>query len=63
MWVIALPGVRTAPVGIYEDPPPEDAFFLSSYRVGRGGAARLGRTLTRAADDVNDFINGLLPHG
>ncbi len=49
------------PVGVYEDPPPEDAFFLGSYRVGRTGVARLGRTLTLAGNDVSDFIDGLIP--
>jgi hypothetical protein len=54
-------GVRSAPIGVFEEPPPENAGALKSVNIGRSGSARFAKRLNDSADELADFIDSLNP--
>jgi hypothetical protein len=54
-----VPGGSRYPLGVYDDPPPEDVPLLRSMNVGGGLAAKGARWATEAADDITDLIDKL----
>ncbi len=61
LWYYPIPGKPPVPLGVYDDPPPEDLPLVLSKRIGSSRAASYARTLTDAADELGDFLQRLNP--
>lgn len=61
MWFVRAGGVRTIPLGVFDEPPPEDAPTIRSVNVGGGRASKLARDATKLVDEGADFIDALVP--
>lgn len=57
---MSVPGVRSAPVGFYDEPPPEEVPGLRGVNVGNSGVVRFGRDLTGLLNEFDQVLDDLL---
>jgi hypothetical protein len=54
-------GLRTVPLGVYDELPPEDLPGVKSIGVGNSRTAKFARLLTDTADELGDFLDRINP--
>lgn len=62
LWFVEVPGLKSRyPLGVYDHEPDEDVPFLKSVDVGDNFAATWARKLTSATNDVDAWLDSVIP--
>lgn len=62
LWYTEVPGLGARyPLGVYDEPPPEDVPFIRYVDVGDNFASDLARKLTTVTNDVDDWLDSVIP--